>query len=533
MLQKKERRRVVAACVQMKNRNRMPEVNLSKAEQLVNDAASEGAEIVVLPEYMRAGWIMSEEFWQYAEPSQNGPTQLLLSRLAKKHNLYLGCTFLEATVEGHFFNTFVLHGPSGDELGRFRKRHAQFLEPYFICLDDPNDGGTTKQSVSSYPCSQTKSVFWGIVTGALYYVLSVMCAVILAFLAAIIFGLKYLRARSPTPKKDRRKINWETGNHHRPEPNLFITCCLKLWKYLCTPLSSGTASERKRSQRVIETPLGRIGVAIGIEMFRSSVMRELRQAHVDLLLIPSSWYLPLRTTTPPEIRKRMQRQILGIGSRVAQLLGVPTVYSNKTGACSMVFPELPIHLYSAFSGASSVSDKRGNILDQAMQSECVVVSAVKLAQNENHFQRTETAILRNKNKHEEKEKEKEAIDQRERYQLFVIDTPWYWKVWFLASIAKQLYKWNPRRKAKALEIALRATDNVRDNLHSTARQQTSKTCSLRRPCGICNDCLAEAQWHSFVKGYFHKSVNEQDFILTVLVISCFTLACSLLVGYLI
>lgn len=117
------------------------ENNLNKAAQLVKKAVQEGAKLVLLPEFMPSGYILTEEIWDYAETIE-GTSVNWLQETAKEHNIYLGFTFLEADGED-FFNSFVLSGSEGKLLGRVRKNPPASIEAYFYT------GGTDKHVIET------------------------------------------------------------------------------------------------------------------------------------------------------------------------------------------------------------------------------------------------------------------------------------------------------------------------------------------------------------------------------------------------
>ena len=63
--------------------------NLAHAEVLVEQAASEGAKLVLLPELMPGGYLLTEDIWKTAERF-NGPSVAWLKRTANHHAIYLG-----------------------------------------------------------------------------------------------------------------------------------------------------------------------------------------------------------------------------------------------------------------------------------------------------------------------------------------------------------------------------------------------------------------------------------------------------------
>ena len=105
------------------------EDNLHHAATLVEQAAQRGARLVLLPELMPGGYEFSASIWDGAEPRE-GPTVRWLKETSKRLSVWLGTSFLEAEGE-HFFNTFVLTTPDGEEAGRVRKQTPAAFEAYF------------------------------------------------------------------------------------------------------------------------------------------------------------------------------------------------------------------------------------------------------------------------------------------------------------------------------------------------------------------------------------------------------------------
>jgi len=125
-----ERSRIVrVAAVQMESKNGLVEANLEHASPMIEQAAREGAKLVLLPEFLPTGYIFTTAIWDGAEPS-NGLTVQWLKANSKRLGIWLGTSFLEADGE-HFFNTFVLATPEGGEAGRVRKQTVAAFEAFF------------------------------------------------------------------------------------------------------------------------------------------------------------------------------------------------------------------------------------------------------------------------------------------------------------------------------------------------------------------------------------------------------------------
>ncbi|MEJ2454075.1 MAG: carbon-nitrogen hydrolase family protein [Candidatus Thiodiazotropha sp.] len=117
------------AAVQMNCQPGEVEQNLTHAQNMVVTAVEQGAELVLLPELMPGGFLMTEDIWNSADTIDGHFVSWLLST-ARHNSIYLGCSFLE--VEGEeFYNTFVLASPEGKLVGRVRKNPPASVESYF------------------------------------------------------------------------------------------------------------------------------------------------------------------------------------------------------------------------------------------------------------------------------------------------------------------------------------------------------------------------------------------------------------------
>jgi N-carbamoylputrescine amidase len=104
--------------------------NLARATQMAEQARSQGAQLVLFPEFTPQGYLLTPALWDSADPF-DGPTTCWLSETSRRLGIYLGTSFLEAR-NGHFFNTFALAEPSGKIIGAVRKRNPSMWEAYFF-----------------------------------------------------------------------------------------------------------------------------------------------------------------------------------------------------------------------------------------------------------------------------------------------------------------------------------------------------------------------------------------------------------------
>ena len=104
--------------------------NLARATQMALRAQTQGAQLVLFPEFMPQGYLLTTALWDSAEPF-DGPTTRWLRETSRRLGTYLGTSFLEAR-NGHFLNTFAMAEPSGKIVGAVRKRNPSIWEAYFF-----------------------------------------------------------------------------------------------------------------------------------------------------------------------------------------------------------------------------------------------------------------------------------------------------------------------------------------------------------------------------------------------------------------
>ena len=110
------------AVVQMNSASERAD-NVARALGLVDRAVGEGAEFVLLPEYMTflGPYARFPEMCEAAP----GPTTGLLSAKARQHRIYLhGGSLIEKTSQpDRFYNTSTLFDPHGEMIATYRKVH--------------------------------------------------------------------------------------------------------------------------------------------------------------------------------------------------------------------------------------------------------------------------------------------------------------------------------------------------------------------------------------------------------------------------
>lgn len=116
---------MTVAAVQMVSTPRLAD-NLARAADLVAQAARQGAELVVLPEYFCLMGLQDRDKLAVAEIPGQGPVQTALSALARQHRLWLVGGTLPMALAGdpdHATNTTLVYGPDGALAARYDKMH--------------------------------------------------------------------------------------------------------------------------------------------------------------------------------------------------------------------------------------------------------------------------------------------------------------------------------------------------------------------------------------------------------------------------
>lgn len=104
--------------------------NIERLLQLVEEAASKGARLIVLPEMATTGycWTSREEIAPQVEPVP-GPTTERFHELAARHDCYIALGLPEVDpASGVYYNSLALIGPAG-LVGTYRKIHSYIAEP--------------------------------------------------------------------------------------------------------------------------------------------------------------------------------------------------------------------------------------------------------------------------------------------------------------------------------------------------------------------------------------------------------------------
>jgi predicted amidohydrolase len=101
------------------------EENIATARRLIADAAQQGAQLVLLPEYWAAMGMQETDKLGYAEQVDVGPIQAFMAATAREHQIWLigGTLPLAAQVADKVLNTMMVYNPAGERVQRYDKIH--------------------------------------------------------------------------------------------------------------------------------------------------------------------------------------------------------------------------------------------------------------------------------------------------------------------------------------------------------------------------------------------------------------------------
>jgi N-carbamoylputrescine amidase len=136
-------REVTVAATQMACSNDMNK-NVSNAEKLVRQAASKGAQIILIQELFESQYFcmdQKEELFELSKPFDNHPTIKKFSELAKELKVVLPVSFFEKANRAHY-NSVAIVDADGSILGKYRKSHIPdgpgYQEKFYF---NPGDTG--------------------------------------------------------------------------------------------------------------------------------------------------------------------------------------------------------------------------------------------------------------------------------------------------------------------------------------------------------------------------------------------------------
>ncbi len=114
---------LTVSCVQLTARDDDKPGTIKKCLELIDLAASQGAQLVILPEvWTGLGYSTPDLYTEIAEPVP-GPTTDLLAEKARQHGLHIVGSLYARAANGTYENLAPLIGPDGVIIGSYSKTH--------------------------------------------------------------------------------------------------------------------------------------------------------------------------------------------------------------------------------------------------------------------------------------------------------------------------------------------------------------------------------------------------------------------------
>jgi N-carbamoylputrescine amidase len=168
----------------------------------------------------------------------------------------------------------------------------------------------------------------------------------------------------------------------------------EIYNAICFALPDGTLhyySKRKlvfwepfvfrhgKRDTVVETPWGRVGLAICADMIYSSTWRGYEN-RIDLAIVSSAWpeFACSRRGRPNWLLGRLGPLCRELPRRIATDLDVPVIFSNQCGLTRTRVPLMNAWFEDRFTGASGIVDPRAGTDTQAGQDEALVLGEIEV-----------------------------------------------------------------------------------------------------------------------------------------------------------
>ncbi|MBA3343068.1 MAG: acyltransferase [Gemmatimonadaceae bacterium] len=110
------------------------EANIAKHVPLIEQAASEGVQILCMQEIFTGPYFCAEQTTRWYDSTEripDGPTTKLMQELAKRHNMVIVVPIYEEESPGVYYNTAAVIDADGTYLGKYRKNHIPHVAPGF------------------------------------------------------------------------------------------------------------------------------------------------------------------------------------------------------------------------------------------------------------------------------------------------------------------------------------------------------------------------------------------------------------------
>jgi len=104
--------------------------NMLRTCQFIDQAAQEGPDLIVLPEFFNTLYFAQYRDYKYIQWAErdDGYTMTRVRDRARQHGVYIIATIYEEESPGIYYDTAMVVDPQGQIVGKYRKNHpAAFL----------------------------------------------------------------------------------------------------------------------------------------------------------------------------------------------------------------------------------------------------------------------------------------------------------------------------------------------------------------------------------------------------------------------
>jgi N-carbamoylputrescine amidase len=122
------------ACSTQEKLEVIREANIAKHLTMIEDAASQGVQILCFQEIFTGPYFCAEQnprWYDSVEKIPEGPTTKLMQEIAKRHGMVIVVPIYEEEATGVYYNTAAVIDADGTYLGKYRKNHIPQVAPGF------------------------------------------------------------------------------------------------------------------------------------------------------------------------------------------------------------------------------------------------------------------------------------------------------------------------------------------------------------------------------------------------------------------
>ncbi len=114
------------ALIQMESTIGGLDENVDRASSFIDEAAGEGAQLLVLPEFWSTGYFpLAVDYSLYdLADSEDGRATTAVKEKARRHGVHIASTIYERQAPGLFYNTSMMVNPAGEVISKYRKVHV-------------------------------------------------------------------------------------------------------------------------------------------------------------------------------------------------------------------------------------------------------------------------------------------------------------------------------------------------------------------------------------------------------------------------